>query len=101
MEREESVNRSEGDPQTRHDPSSIVALIIGLATQAQILLGAIENPLTDRKEEKDLPRARNVIDLLETLEKKTQGNLTQEEGDFLGRILGDLRMRWVCESAPS
>ncbi len=95
------MNRGESGEPTRYDPSSIVALVIGLATQAQILLGAIDNPLTGKREEKDLPRARNVIDLLETLEKKTRGNLTQEESDFLGRILGDLRMRWVCESKPS
>jgi hypothetical protein len=85
--------RPEGD--TRFDPSSFVGLLIGLATQAQILLGVIENPITRKKEEVDLPRAKGVIDLIATLEEKTKGNLTPEETEFLTRVLADLRMRWV------
>lgn len=80
---------------TRFDPSSFVALVIGLGTQAQILLGVIENPATKQKEPVDLERARSVIDLLAMLERKTEGNLTTEESQFLGRILADLRIRWV------
>ena len=89
------VDRPDDDRETRFDPSSFIGLLIGLATQAQILLGAIENPLTKKKEEVDVDRAKNVIDLISMLDEKTQGNLTQEEGEFLKRILADLRMRWV------
>ena len=81
--------------ETRYDPSSFVALATGLGAQAQILLGVIENPITKKKEEVDLERARNVIALLEMLEEKTKGNLTSDEAGFLTRILADLRMRWV------
>jgi Domain of unknown function (DUF1844) len=80
---------------TRFDPSSFVALVTGLGAQAQILLGVIENPLTKKKDEVDLERAQNVIALIEMLEEKTRGNLTEEEAGFLTRILADLRMRWV------
>jgi hypothetical protein len=89
---------SEQEGGTRFDPTSFVALVIGLATQAQILLGVIENPITKKKEEVDLERAKNVIDLVGMLEKKTEGNRTDEESEFLGRILADLRMRFVQQS---
>jgi hypothetical protein len=89
----------EADDDTRFDPASFVGLLIGLATQAQILLGVIENPITKKKEEVDLERAKGVIDLVATLDEKTKGNLTNEEGEFLTRILADLRMRWVAASA--
>ena len=91
MERSEPGTKSE----TRYDPSSLVALVTGLGAQAQILLGVIENPITKQKEEVDLERARNFIDLLAMLDEKTKGNRTDEESAFLDRILADLRMRWV------
>jgi hypothetical protein len=93
--KDDDAGEPEAGDDTRFDPSSFVGLLIGLATQAQILLGAIDNPITRKKEEVDLDRAKNVIDLVAMLEEKTQGNLTQEEGAFLQRILADLRMRWV------
>jgi len=96
----ESEEPDEGDG-TRYDPASFVALVVGLATQAQILLGAIDNPLTKKKEEVDLERAKNVIDLIAMLDAKTQGNLTREEGEFLKRITADLRMRWVGAQSGS
>ena len=91
------MERSEPEPKsgTRFDPASFVALVTGLGAQAQILLGAIENPITKKKEPVDLERARGVIGLLEMLADKTRNNLTPDETGFLERILADLRMRWV------
>ena len=95
MERSEPGTQGE----TRYDPSSLVALVTGLGAQAQILLGVIENPITRKKEEVDLERAKNVIDIISMLDEKTRGNLSEEEGEFLKRILADLRMRYVGASA--
>ena len=97
--KQEDGGEPEAADDTRYDPSSFVGLLIGLATQAQILLGVIDNPITRKKEEVDLERAKNVIDLIAMLDEKTRGNLTAEEGEFLHRILADLRMRWVGTSA--
>jgi hypothetical protein len=83
------------DPRTRFDPTSFVGLVIGFATQAQIFLGVIDNPMTRKKEEIDLARAKHMVDVLGMLEKKTSGNLTDEEAEFLKRIVADLRMRYV------
>ncbi|MBM4015019.1 MAG: DUF1844 domain-containing protein [Planctomycetes bacterium] len=94
MERPEE-DGDDADPRTRFDPTSFVGLLIGFATQAQIFLGVIENPLTRKKEEVDLPRAKHMVDVLGMLDKKTAGNLTDDEAAFLKRILADLRMRYV------
>jgi len=103
MERAEEADDDEGGSgggKTQFDPASFVGLVIGLATQAQVFLGVIENPMTRKKEEVDLERAKNMVDLLGMLEKKTAGNLTKDESDFLARLLGDLRMRYVQARAP-
>jgi hypothetical protein len=44
---------------------------------------------------KDLPLARQTIDLLGLLEEKTKGNLTGDEERLLSQVLYDLRMRFV------
>jgi hypothetical protein len=43
----------------------------------------------------NLPMARQTIDLLALLEKKTRGNLSGEEERLLEQVLCDLRMRYV------
>lgn len=69
-------------------------LIMSLGSSALIGLGLTANPTTGQIE-KDLKMAEFNIDLLKTLEKKTQGNLTKEEADFLKNILADLQLQFV------
>ena len=50
------------------------------------------------KVEKNLPLARQTIDLIAMLEDKTKGNLTGDEERLVGQILYDLRIRYVEQS---
>jgi hypothetical protein len=45
--------------------------------------------------ERNLPLARQTIDLIGMLEEKTKGNLAGEEERLISQILFDLRMRYV------
>jgi hypothetical protein len=74
--------------------ASLTVLITMLATQATIALGAIVNPATG-KPETDLEAARHMIDLLQVLEDKTQGNRTPQETALLSRLLDELRLGFV------
>jgi hypothetical protein len=49
--------------------------------------------------DRDLPMARQEIDLLGVLEDKTRGNLTGEEERLLSQVLFDLRTRYVAARA--
>jgi hypothetical protein len=77
------------------DPSSFPALVSGLAAQAQIFLGVLQNPLTNQFEKVDLGRTQMLISTLQMLHEKTSGNLQPEEAQFLQTILTDLQMRFV------
>lgn len=68
--------------------------VLSLSHSALMHLGEAPNP-ENGKVEKNLPLARQTIDLISMLEEKTKGNLTGDEERLIGQILFDLRMRYV------
>jgi hypothetical protein len=70
--------------------------VISLNASALLHLGAIEDPTTGKKD-KDLPMAKQTIDILSMLKDKTSGNLSNDEENLLKSILYDLRMIYVKE----
>ncbi len=70
------------------------SFIFSLSTSALIQLGEIEDPFT-QKTAKNLPLAKQTIDLIGMLKEKTKGNLTTQEERVIENILYDLRMRYI------
>ena len=70
--------------------------VVSLNASALLHLGQIEDPTTGQKS-KNLPMAKQTIDILSMLEQKTAGNLTDEEKNLLKNILYDLRLMYVKE----
>ncbi len=71
------------------------ALISMLVTQALFSLGMVQMEGQDEKKEPDLALAKYNIDMLETLQEKTKGNLSKEEEKVLENTLGQVRMAYV------
>ena len=76
------------------------ALVSMLVTQALFALGLLE--VEGQEREPDLEMAKYNIDMLETLEEKTRGNLSKEEETVLTKTLNEVRMAYVklAEQAP-
>ena len=70
------------------------ALISMLVTQALFALGLLQVEGQEEKEP-DLELAKYSIDMLETIEKKTKGNLTEDEKKVLENTLGQVRIAYV------
>jgi hypothetical protein len=68
--------------------------VLSLSHSAFLHFGDAPDPSTGTVSV-NLPMARQTIDLLALLEKKTRGNLTGEEERLLEQVLYDLRMRYV------
>ncbi|MFV1951183.1 MAG: DUF1844 domain-containing protein [Nitrospinota bacterium] len=68
--------------------------ILSLSTSAMFYFGDIPDPVTKNKA-KNLPAAKETIDILDILKEKTKGNLTQDEEGLIDDILYNLRMRYV------
>ncbi|MCK4753084.1 MAG: DUF1844 domain-containing protein [Planctomycetes bacterium] len=75
-------------------PGDLAALISMLVTQALFALGMI-NVEGQEAKEPDLAIAKYNIDMLETLQTKTKGNLTEEEDKVLEDTLNQIRMAYV------
>ncbi len=73
---------------------NLAALISMLTTQALFALGLLQVK-EQEKREPDLELAKYNIDMLETLEEKTKGNLTKEEETVLANTLNELRIGYV------
>jgi hypothetical protein len=73
---------------------NFAALISMLTTQALFALGLLQ--VKGQEERKpDLELAKYNIDMLQTLEEKTKGNLSKEEEIVLANTLNELRMGYV------
>lgn len=68
--------------------------IMSLASQVFIAMGEQKNPESGAMET-DLCLARDYIQILELLQEKTRGNLTEEERGLLDSILIDIRIKYV------
>jgi hypothetical protein len=67
--------------------------ILSLASSVLQHLGEV--PDLDGKTERDLPLAKQTIDLLALLQEKTKGNLDEPEDKLLCAVLYDLRIKYV------
>jgi len=93
-EPKESDAQEEQRPLPQGDFSSLISL---LATQALFAMGLISTE-NDKKPKKDLRLAKFHIDMLESLEQKTKGNLTEQEQKLFSSVLSQLRMGFVNAS---
>ncbi len=73
---------------------NFAALISMLTTQSLFALGLLHVKGQEEKEP-DLEMAKYNIDILETIQEKTKGNLTPEEETVLSNTLNELRMGYV------
>lgn len=95
-ESEEAVAPEEDKTDFQLPKINFATFIFSLNSSVLVQLGLIDDPATGKKT-KNLPLAKQTIDILGMLEEKTQGNLTKDEETMLKNILYDLRMIYVKE----
>ena len=73
---------------------TFATFIISLNASALVNMGMMNDPMTNTQSV-NLPVAKQTIDTLSMLERKTDGNLTTEEKQLLRNILYELRINYV------
>jgi len=92
----EMESAAESQEQTQLPEINFPTFVASLNASTLLHLGAIEDPSSGQKV-KNLPMAKQTIDILSMLEEKTVGNLAKEEENLLKNILYDLRLMYVKE----
>ena len=82
-------------PGTAPRPLDFSTFLLSLGTSTLVQLGEAPDPSSGQDLPTDLAAARQTIDLLGILDKKTQGNLEESEKNLLNNLLRDLRMRYL------
>jgi hypothetical protein len=93
----EEAEKQKASQEKRRGPlpkGDFAGLVSMLFTQTLFSLGFIQVK-DDEKREPDLLLAKYNIDMLEMLEEKTKGNLTDDEQKALVQTLSELRMAYV------
>ena len=99
-EQEQTGDSSSTGGEGQMPPATFEALVSTMATQALFAMGAIADPRTGQRVA-HLELARHHIDLLTVIEKKTKGNLTEEEESLLTTTLYDLRNSYIQVSTAA
>jgi len=97
LEAKEEAEKQQGEQHNRRGAlpkGDFTALMSMLFTQTLFSLGLIQAK-GEEKREPDLALAKYNIDMLEALEEKTKGNLTDDEKKTLTGTLNELRMAYV------
>ncbi len=99
IKKQEEEKRAETKAERQEEEAPLpgvdfVTFILSLSTSALIQLGEIQDPAS-KQPAKNLPLAKQTIDLIGMLQEKTKGNLSSEEQRLMENILFDLRMRYV------
>ena len=76
--------------------SLFFSLVMTFQTAAMQQMGKLKNPIND-KIERDLQQAQISIDILDMLDDKTRGNLSEDESRLLKTILQELKLNYVDE----
>ena len=91
---EEEQEEMEKEERGQLPPGDFAALISMLMTQALFAMGFLQIKGQEPREP-DLAMAKYNIDMLQTIEEKTKGNLTEQEQKVLSDTLNQLRMAYV------
>lgn len=75
-------------------PIDFATFVLSLSATCMIQLGDIESGELGAV---DLVGAKHTIEILQTLDRKTRGNLSGEEEKVLGHVLSDLRQRYLAK----
>ena len=96
-EASQAEEASQASPQDSSRSVDFASFLLSLATTGMVHLGEIPEPSTGQKSE-DLEGARQMIEILDIMKVKTEGNLSGEESKLLENLLYELRMKFLSKS---
>jgi hypothetical protein len=98
----QSASETGSDDERKEQPEdhylevNFASFVLSLSTSAMYHFGDFPDPVS-KKAERNLPAAKQTIDILSMLKDKTAGNLDEGEKNLIDGMLFELRIRYVKE----
>jgi hypothetical protein len=99
-EKEEHIKEDKGEEDYALLEMNFSNFILSMHASALFHFGDLSDPVSG-KTAKNIPAAKQTIDMLDMLRKKTEGNLDGNEESLIEGVLYELRMRYIKESGKS
>jgi hypothetical protein len=80
-----------------YPPINFTNFVLSLSTSAMFHFGDFPDH-EGGTPQKNLPAAKQTIDILDILNEKTKGNLSEQENNLIQGILYELKLRYVKEN---
>ena len=80
----------------KDDVKLFMYLVNTFQSSAKIAMGEMKNPVTD-KIETNMYQATYYIELLEMVQLKTEGNLSEYENQMLINVISELKMSFLLK----
>lgn len=84
------------EDQLKKDDQLFIHLVNTFVQSAWISLGKVKNPVSE-KIERNIDQATYYIDLLDMLQNKMKGNLTEWEEQYIIHSLSELKLNYIDE----
>ncbi len=68
--------------------------VFSLSSTALVALGEMQDPIA-KETNKNIPVAKQMIDVINMLKEKTKGNLTKEEEELITSLCSELKMKYI------
>lgn len=91
------MSPDDGPANAQGDEIRFVQLVAMFQMAAMQQMGKLVNPVTNEIE-KDLAQAKASIDMIEMLKRRSEGNRSAAETEFLDKVLFELHMNYVDEA---
>lgn len=95
---EASQSGNDKEKETDYPPINFTNFVLSLSTSALFHFGDFPDQ-AGGKAEKNLPAAKQTIDILDMLGEKSKGNLNENETNLIQGVLYELKLRYVKEKA--
>jgi hypothetical protein len=86
-------NREASEPDVFNE-LGFSTFVLSLSTSALVHLAELPDPMSNERKV-NLPLAKQTIAIIEMLQEKTKGNLTDVESQLIEDLLYDLRIKYV------
>ena len=92
------MDNSSNDTDKARETYLFQHLVVMFQTLALQQMGKLTSPITG-KVERDLHQAKITVDMLGMIQKKTDGNLEENEKKILDTVMMELQMNYIDETA--